>query len=171
MQHRPSPASGDSGLSPSATRTQSSDIGNRAAIVAKCPLGMVTVTIGVNDDADRPFVSQIQPRSVTPRSIATERVKDPATRGSSRHNSSKNVRLRLYTGRWTRVQFQRRCLRGLVRTLGDVAPNGAHCQEQSPGRLSADGLGTLLFRGSIQPANLQAAMARRPPERSRTTTR
>jgi nitrogen regulatory protein PII len=27
--------------------------------------------------------------------------------------------------------------------LGDVAPNDAHCQGQSPGRLSADGLGTL----------------------------
>ncbi len=37
-------------------------------------------------------------------------------------------------------------LERLARTLGDVAPNGAHCQGQSPGRLSADGLGTLPFR-------------------------
>jgi hypothetical protein len=36
-------------------------------------------------------------------------------------------------------------LRWPARTLGDVAPNDAHCQGQSPGRLSADGLGTLPF--------------------------
>jgi nitrogen regulatory protein P-II 1 len=48
--------------------------------------------------------------------------------------------------------------------LGDVAPNDAHCQGQSPGRLSADGLGTLPFSGLFQPANLQATTASRPPD-------
>ena len=171
MQHPPSPATGHSGLSRCAARTQLSDIGNRTAIVTKCPLRMVTLTIGVNVDADRPFAPQILPRSVTPRSLATQRGNSPATRDSWRQNSSKNVVARLYTGRWTRVQFHRRCLRGLVRTLGDVAPNGAHCQGQSPGRLSAGGLGTLPFSGSRQPANLQATMPDGRPERSRRTSR
>ena len=45
-------------------------------------------------------------------------------------------------------------LRRLARTLGDVAPNDAHCQGQSPGRLSADGLGTL---PSLRPSMSAAA--------------
>ena len=70
-------------------RTRLSEGGNREAIVAKCALRIVMLTIGVNDDADRPFAFPALLRSVTRRSSLTVGGNRPATRDSSCDSSRK----------------------------------------------------------------------------------
>jgi hypothetical protein len=91
--------------------------------------------------------STVSPLSVSQRSLLTLGSNSPASRGFWTRICEKFALRSVHQPLHMRTVATAGAFRNWPEQLGDVAPNGAHCQGQSPGRLSADGLGTLPFSG------------------------